>query len=208
MRGTMSIWGLYQTDNSILDNLQIPEGVDRDILCGTLLIECAELELLYPDFDFMKMFIGLWSSKELPVWQRMLRTMELEYNPIENYDRMEEWNDAKTGNKTVNSSSTGTGLTQSTSADHLFSAGYNSDALVRTGETDSTGNSKASSTTTGTGSESSSDNNTHSGRVHGNIGVTTSQQMMEAELDLIPRLNIYDAITESFKRRFCILVYT
>lgn len=48
---------------------------------------------------------------------------------------------------------------------------------------------------------------THTSRIHGNIGVTTSQQMLESELEVAPKLNIMNIIIESFKNRFCLLVY-
>ena len=41
----------------------------------------------------------------------------------------------------------------------------------------------------------------------GNIGVTMSHQLLRAELDIIPDLNPYQFIVNSFKRRFCLLVY-
>lgn len=41
----------------------------------------------------------------------------------------------------------------------------------------------------------------------GNIGVTTSQQMLESELDLIPRLDVVDYIADDFKDEFCLYVY-
>lgn len=40
----------------------------------------------------------------------------------------------------------------------------------------------------------------------GNIGVTTTQQMIEAERQLV-KFNIYDYIIDSFKQRFCQLLY-
>ena len=43
--------------------------------------------------------------------------------------------------------------------------------------------------------------------IHGNIGVTTSQQMLESELELAPKINTINYIVNSFKMRFCILVY-
>ena len=46
----------------------------------------------------------------------------------------------------------------------------------------------------------------HGGRTHGNIGVTTSQQMLQAELD-ISRWNIIQQITDLFVTEFCIMVY-
>lgn len=43
--------------------------------------------------------------------------------------------------------------------------------------------------------------------IHGNIGVTTSQQMLASELDLIPRLNLIDYITDDFHMEFCLGIY-
>lgn len=43
-------------------------------------------------------------------------------------------------------------------------------------------------------------------RMWGNIGVTTTQQMIEEERR-VSEFNISDYIIESFKRRFCLLVY-
>ena len=44
-------------------------------------------------------------------------------------------------------------------------------------------------------------------RIHGNIGVTTSQQMLESELNLIPRLDLIDFIADDFREEFCLYVY-
>ena len=71
MTGTLSLWGLYQMDDTILDELQLPEGVDDTTLKSNLLLDCAELEVLYPEPAFLKMLIGVWSLKELPTWERM-----------------------------------------------------------------------------------------------------------------------------------------
>ena len=46
----------------------------------------------------------------------------------------------------------------------------------------------------------------HTGRIHGNIGVTTSQQMLQSELDLA-RFNIIQEITNLFMVELCIMVY-
>ena len=45
-----------------------------------------------------------------------------------------------------------------------------------------------------------------SARMWGNIGVTTTQQMIEEERR-ISKFNITDYIIDSFKRRFCLLIY-
>ena len=47
---------------------------------------------------------------------------------------------------------------------------------------------------------------THSYTEYGNIGVTTTQQMLQAQRDLA-MFNIFDLITKDFIKQFCIMVY-
>lgn len=42
---------------------------------------------------------------------------------------------------------------------------------------------------------------------YGNIGVTTSQQMLEAELDLVPRLDLLDYIADDWHIEFNLMMY-
>lgn len=54
--------------------------------------------------------------------------------------------------------------------------------------------------------ENSSSTGEHTLHAHGNIGVTTTQQMIQQERE-VDMFNIYDIIINDFKNRFCILVY-
>lgn len=57
-------------------------------------------------------------------------------------------------------------------------------------------------------SEQSTDSGSqHSGHIHGNIGVTMAQQMIEAELNLRTKYDMVNIIVEEFKQRFCLMVY-
>jgi len=52
------------------------------------------------------------------------------------------------------------------------------------------------------------DNNlSHNAHLYGNIGVTTSQQMLESEIKLRQNINIYDVIAEIFFKELCIYIY-
>ena len=195
MRATISILGLYNLNDTLFDDLVIPENMDSDLLINNLVTELAELELIYSDFNFMKFMIGVWSRKELPTWERVYKASVKEYDPIENYDRIEEWNDTVDSNSAGNTSLNGNGTVQ-----HDV-AGLNSSSMV-TATKDTT-----TEHNTGFTSDNSSSSGSHTGRVHGNIGVTTSQQMLQSELDIAPKLNAYDFIINSFKNRFCLQVY-
>lgn len=54
---------------------------------------------------------------------------------------------------------------------------------------------------------SGNDKNVYDSHIHGNIGVTTSQQMLAAELDIIPRLDLIDLIADDWHQQFNLLIY-
>ena len=86
----LSPLGLYRWDDTIFDLMQIPEALDRDTLIDNLLAQTAELEVLYPNPTVFKNLVGVWSAKQIDVWNRLYDTTQYDYNPIENYNRYEE----------------------------------------------------------------------------------------------------------------------
>ena len=96
----LSALGLYNWDDTIFDLFQIPEALDKPTLVDNLLAQTAELEVLYPNPVVMKSLIGVWSLKQLDVWNRLYETTQYEYNPIENYNRLETGSDGGTGSTT------------------------------------------------------------------------------------------------------------
>lgn len=97
-RPNLSVYGLYQYDNSLFSGLQVPTGVDKDTVVDNILLECAELETIYPALPFLKIAIGKWSDKELPVWTKLYETTQFEYNPIYNKDAYYNDTDLETRN--------------------------------------------------------------------------------------------------------------
>lgn len=86
MRATIDLIGMYTYDKTLLDTLVIPQALDKEVLKDNLLMEAAELELIYSDPNFLKAAIGAWSRKQLPVWVELYDTTQYEYNPIWNKD--------------------------------------------------------------------------------------------------------------------------
>lgn len=338
----ITLIGMYQWMNDqndpLFKNLTVPVGMDKDKLINTILYHGAEFGVLYADPHFMQALIGVWSDRYYHTLNRWVRALEIEYDPLENYDRREEWYDSGLRSKTGSSSRSGSevnGFTRSDNSvestsktgsdsgstsrsdvqignDKNENTGSSSDVKTSSSK-DTTTNSNATSQTTagtktgdqsedhkvsafdsssyqnkdktdtnntgsdvtvsqtnssgttnvdgnvnsveqhqssegqsaennrienesttdsrstnetGTGSritngsgtdnkmtsESGSDAEAeghsaiHTGRLHGNIGVTTSQQMLQSELD-IARFNIYDEAADLFISEFCIYVY-
>lgn len=113
MRATLSILGLYRYDPTIFDEMMIPQGLDKDVLINTILMDCSELEILFPDSDIMKTAIASWSYASLNNWNSINESMQYGVNPLYNFDR----HDVVEGS--LNSKN----------------PGYNSNELVTAGET-------------------------------------------------------------------------
>lgn len=187
MRSIMSILGLYQWDDTIFENLKLPEGVDASQAVDAILFDNAELEIMYPDPDWMKSLIGMWSKRELPVWERIYKAITKEYDPLENYNRTEVYDQTDTGTSSASGSASDT---------HKVT-GFNDGILVDQSQDNGNSSSQGNSSLV----------TKRNSNVKGNIGVTTSQQMLNQELDLAHRTDIYLYISESFKNRFCLMVY-
>ena len=60
--------------------------------------------------------------------------------------------------------------------------------------------------TSGNVGEAGTDSFTHSNHTHGNIGVTTSQQMIEAQRSVV-RYSLIDEIAADYRDAFCLSIY-
>lgn len=187
----LTLLGLYQFRNDILDELILPDDVDHDLLVDNLMIETADMEIIYPDPDVMKTMINRWSLMQIKVWRRLAEAFDIEYNPIWNVDGTEK--EVETHDLHA------AGSVKRTGSETGKVTGYNSDTLRTSDQTDSTGTSDSTGSDTGTIVREKTRG--------GNIGVTMTQQMLEAELETRPKLNIYRYIIEDFKQRFCLLIY-
>lgn len=190
----ITVTGVYNHYPNLFELMHLPEGVDMETARDNILFQCGELELVYSDPSFLRAMIGNWSKRRAYKWKTLQGTTTLEYNPIENYDRQEEWSDEESGTSTAG------GKTSTSGSNTEKRKGFEGGELVETaGASDS---SSAQTSSTGSSNRKSQ----HSGRTHGNIGVTTSQQMLMSERD-VANFSIYDIIAQDFAREFCLYVY-
>ena len=221
----LTVEGLYNYDNTLFDGFNVPDGLVKQIAIDAILMRTRELEILYPNFTYMKNRITIWSNKYQINWKKLYDTTVLEYNPIENYDRMEDWTDTddETSTSARDNTRNTTNTVKSTSTNEVmnsvnvtdqntaFNAGL-ADHAKQITDGDTTENGTITNTETGKDTENENVNggrtgrHTRTGRAHGNIGVTTSQQMIQSERDLVV-FNLYDVIAESFIENFCLMVY-
>lgn len=185
----ITLYGMYQWDNTLFDDLVFPESdlLDKETAVKQILFDCGEFEVLYSDWDFLKGAITQWGKKWYYTFQKWLEALEVEYDPLENYNRVEHWNDNSERESEVNSES----------ETHIRHRTYDNGTMT---ETDNT-----SGSTSGSGSDSASI--VRDGYARGNIGITTSQQMLLSSLELYRGFNLYEQIANIFKTELVLAVY-
>lgn len=237
-RAVVDLIGMYNYDNSVLDLMQIPEALDRPTFIDNLLMETAEMELLYNNVGFLKQAIGSWSRKNITVWNELFDTTQYEYNPIwnkdghiletetrdlagsdhttDNTDRIDNLQDKNTRNYEDKE-------TRDLDDSNTHSVyGFNSDSAARESKDEGEQNGTDTINHTGTDTydhtgrqdvdrtfnKATTDTGTitHERTEQGNIGLTSTQQLIQEQREVV-KLNLMDIIINDFKQRFCLGVY-
>lgn len=274
------------SDNWVLDNAKF----DKDVLMSEIILRGGVFETLYSDPEYYRDTCHYWWLKWKRTFQKWFDAFDIEYDPLENYNKNETITERTVDNGAINTTTTdntnavgtngitttventqvtnedgsvttvtsdrevvdedGTSnnrTTESGSSETKVSA-FDSTTYQPHDKTDTTsdntqsGSTTLDRTTTKNGSsESSTDNDTtttnngttttngntnnsidsngssdtttnnikefsHTNLTKGNIGVTTSQQMLESELK-IQMWNCYNHIADIFLDELCVRVY-
>ena len=202
----LSIMGLYEHDENIFQGLQLPEGLNKEAVINEILLQCAELEVIYPRLDTMKLAITTWSLANQYTWQKLYDTMVVEYNPIWNVDA--NVTDTLTGSENRDIDRTGSGSNNETInlTDTESVKGFNSDTWAESHKNTKGGTDNTALSSTEVINDDVARTETRTQRRTGNIGITTTQQMLEQERQ-IAEFNMINYIAQSFKQRFCLLIY-
>lgn len=272
---TMTIPALYDYAKNVLNidifqNLNVPADIDRATLIDWILFRSAPYEALYPNPEYMQGAVTAWSVVHQRTFTKWCEALAIHYDPLNNYDRTETFNETgiesatnsndrtETDSRSVNNSTIDSGSMSETNAgkNNSTTIGSNQESTDNDSTTTNsvsafdsaawqdadksviaaTTGTDASSMQATTGSDSNTsdtsderftantthDNSNISGaesgqndvmnsknhrlRAFGNIGVTTSQQMLQAELD-IDTWNVYEHITDMFIDEFCVLLF-
>lgn len=195
---TMSVWGLYQISPTLFDGLSVPDGIDKENVKDNILLESESLEVLYSNPDFLKAAITVWSTERLPIWEKLYATTQYEYNPIENYDRYEEGTNSTSGTSSGQNESASSGENESITSN----TAYDSNTFADSAKAESSGTNNV----TNSGNNEYENSGSFTTHVHGNIGVRSSQELIEQERR-IADFCITSYIVEEFIDKFCIGVY-
>lgn len=196
---------LYNYDPTIFDGLKMPtvSDLDPDLeyidnfptlsnadLRDELLMQIGELTAVYNKPDVLKHSIAVWARVHKLEWLKLWQSTIYKYNPI--------WNKDGSYTETRSGSNSGNGSTTYGRTDTENVTGFDTNSFSPNTQNVAGGTDK--STSGGSYSETLTRTET------GNIGVTTTQQMLKEDREAA-LFNIYDHIIEAFKKRFCLLIY-
>lgn len=98
----LSILGMFKYNPDVFQDLVLPKASELDltlpymqdtvedlnvsVLQFKILMDLAELPLVYTDPDLLRTMIGMWSSARTPIWRELWKTTLYKYVPIWNKD--------------------------------------------------------------------------------------------------------------------------
>lgn len=186
----------YHNPNLVLNKPEIFFGIKFGLKWITDVQAADELrnhfllqECTYPDVDLMHHEIQRISDECSGYLNRLydLQIANKTYNPVENYDRWEDFDDIRQNESSMTAD--GTGL------DSEFPMDTTVEKNVR--------RNKSNSSSKGNSDESYR----HIGRIHGNIGVTTGAQMIEGEIKVADIIyNLKQQLCKQFDDLFMITI--
>ena len=227
MLSKLTLIGIHNyTNGAIWDDIELPEGLDKDILINEILRRNGEFPVVWPDADFLKIQIDFFFKKWKHNFSRWVEAANKEYEALYNVDvttttteeGTNEANSASSGqnNGTVSRSGSGTSNGTSGNTSTESKAAYDSNTfqnikqIVDSGTTSLSTSETGSETTSATNSESMTSNSEHEILTEeykrGNQGITMSQELLAAEYN-IWLFNLYNQIADIFASEFCVCIY-
>lgn len=207
-----SICQLYSYDE-VFKDIDINEQLDKDTLINSIMDVCGMNEPIYPEIEILQIKVQYFFKKHKEQFDKLVYLYSLkydkDYNPI--------WN--KDGTKTHIET---TERIKDNTVDNLHNS-LISDAgedINQVSAYDSNGFSNDSKTTNTNKRNESGNNNTKENEKEniklsiediekGNIGVTTTADMINQEIDLQSKFNVYEVIARMFFDELCLhVVYT
>lgn len=201
----LEIWALKRKKNSpaeFFDEMDIDDRLDREVLVAEIMRQCGALTPIYNTTDSFEYFTKAFFKREKDTIKKMIDTTQLEYNPLENFERKEKLKHV--ANENTATDETNINQSNSTATEEEKTSAYNEDLYQPINQT--TGSNETS------GKEirdydrkrdfTSNDDNSATGI----NGLTTRQDLILKERKVVD-FNIYKWIVEKYECEYFLAVY-
>lgn len=224
----------------IFSGVYVPAPLNADTVKSAIMIRSGLMIPLYLEPEVFQACITHWFTAKQWTIEHLIKVIEADYNPIDNYNRKEKYKETVSGSDTLTmqggNKQTNTGkdttahsgtdttahsgtdtTTEEISAENVSTYSPDSKSSLQHGESIGITHGEQIDLTHGHTITDEYQNrkditnydkiNTKESEISGNIGVTTTQQMIEQELELLRHFDIYGWIADQFESDNMLLIY-
>lgn len=145
----LTLNGMYDYDPTLFEGMILPEDYDRDALLFEIIQRSGQLYPYHQQPAMLKTAIRLWFARNFLNFDRTMEALMSEYDPIENYNRYEDW--TRTPDLSDTNTHTGQDSTAHSGNDSLVHTGQ--DTVADTGKDTTTHSGKDTTKNSGTDSD-------------------------------------------------------
>lgn len=191
-------------DNDLFNDILLPEGIDHDTVVNTILMESALNTPMYPEHDLFKMMIQNFFRKYYNNFDRYNRAMNAEYTPNENYHKTDERTIRDNVNKVQNLDGKQVNSLNENGDTENFRMAFDSGEYKKTDR----GTNRTTNNDTYKQNDKTTTDSNRNGTIvtnsHGLTGVYSNQRLVEDEVKLRSKYNVYKYISDLFYDEFMI----
>ncbi len=206
-------------DIDIFDGCTVPAPLDIDMVKNEIMKRCGLLRPVYAEPEVFQALTKMWFDSNQWNFDHLVKIITANYSPIENVYESDHYSTKHTGTdkrafggKDIDTLSGTDTVTDGSSTQHDVSA-FNSSGFQPSSKDTNSGDIDTKYGKKDTLEFGKTDDFTH-GHIetydrlrHGNIGVTTNDQLILEELAMLEKFNPYDWIAAKFERENFLQIY-
>ena len=199
---------LKQLNNEdILSGVFVPAPLQEETLKSQIMFRCGLLDPAYTEPEIMQAAIAQFFKREQWNITHLVNIILAEYSPIENTDRYSEKETKQNGTRKVTTGGTDTHSGTDERESDLQYGHIENEAFIHGHRVDDDLKYGHKIDRTGHTDEETTGGDKYVEHTHGNIGVTTNQEMIEQELQLLRHFDVYDWIAAKLENELFVQVY-
>lgn len=204
-----SICQLYTYDE-VFKDIDINDKLDRDTLINTIMDVCGMNEPIYPEIEILQIKVQYFFKKHKEQFDKLVYLYSLkygeDYNPIWNKDGTKTHIETTVRSKDNSVDDTHSNSITDNGEDINQVSAYDTNGFSNDSKTHNSNRRNENGTQNTRGNEKENIKLTIEDIEKGNIGVTTTADMITQEIDLQSRFNVYEVIARMFFDEFCLHV--
>lgn len=207
------------SDIDIFEDCTVPAPLDITMVKNEIMKRCGLLRPVYGEPLVFQQLTKMWFDANQWNFAHIVKIINANYSPIENVYESDHWSTKHTGTdkrafggKDIDTLSGKDTVTDGSATEHQVSA-FNSSTYQASSKDSNSGNIDTTYGKKDTLEFGKTDDFTH-GHIetydrlrHGNVGVTTNDQLILEEIAMLEKFNPYDWIAAKFERENFLQIY-